>query len=222
MYKVFIVEDNVDIANSIKNSLERWNFKVELCDNFNDVKNDFLNSKAHIILMDINLPFYNGYHWTSEVRKTSNVPIIFLSSSNEKLNIVMAMEMGADDFISKPFEMEILVAKIKALLRRSYDYENSIDIIEYKGLILNLKSMNIIYEEEKNSLSKNEFKILEALLLGKGDIISRESLMNHLWNTDIFIDDNTLSVNISRLRKSLSKIGLDDFIKTKTGVGYYV
>lgn len=222
MYKVFIVEDNIDIAEGIKNSLKRWDFSVDLCEDFNDVTNSFLKSKAEIVLMDVDLPFFNGYHWTNEIRKFSNVPIIFLSSSNENLNIIMAMEMGADDFISKPFDMEILVAKIKALLRRSYDYDSSLDILRYEGLLLNLKTMTISYENKEASLSKNEFKILEALLLRKKEVVSREDLMNYLWKTDVFIDDNTLSVNISRLRKSLSKIGLDDFIKTKVGVGYYV
>lgn len=222
MYKVFIVEDNIDIAEGIKNSLKRWDFSVYLCEDFNDVTNSFLKSKAEIVLMDVDLPFFNGYHWTNEIRKFSNVPIIFLSSSNENLNIIMAMEMGADDFISKPFDMEILVAKIKALLRRSYDYDSSLDILRYEGLLLNLKTMTISYENKEASLSKNEFKILEALLLRKKEVVSREDLMNYLWKTDVFIDDNTLSVNISRLRKSLSKIGLDDFIKTKVGVGYYV
>ena len=220
--KVLIVEDDNEIANLIFKFLKNWGFEPYLIKNFEDVTSEFVNINPNIVLMDITLPFFNGYYWTRDIRKLSEVPIIFLSSASENLNVNMAIEMGADDFIAKPFDMEVLVAKIKALLRRSYDYSINLDILEYKGLILNLKNFSISNGEISLELTKNEFRILELLLMRKGELVSRSEIMEYLWKTDNFIDDNTLSVNVSRLRKTLKSMGYDEFIKTKVGVGYYV
>ena len=222
MFKIFVVDDSQIISEKLKNELEKWGFEVALVCDFEKVFDVFKSEKPDLIVMDIGLPFYDGYFWTRKIRDISNVPIIFLSSKEDTMNKIMAMEMGADDFVSKPFEMDLLLAKIKALLRRAYDYKDNLSRLEIRGLILDLKSMSISLGEKSLELSKNEFKILETLMVNKGNVVSRDKLMTSLWSTDIYIDDNTLTVNISRLRKSLSGLGVDDFIKTKQGYGYYV
>lgn len=222
MFKIFVVDDSQIISEKLKNELEKWGFEVILADNFERVFDTFKGEKPDLVVMDIGLPFYDGYFWTRKIRDISNVPIIFLSSKEDTMNKIMAMEMGADDFVSKPFEIDLLLAKIKAILRRAYDYKENLSRLEIRGLILDLKSMDISYGEKSLDLSKNEFKILETLMVNKGNVVSREKLMTSLWSTDIYIDDNTLTVNISRLRKSLAGLGVGDFIKTKQGYGYYV
>lgn len=222
MNKILIVEDDKIIANSIKNNLTAWGFEVCIVKDYKNVMEEFKEFSPNLVLLDITLPFFNGYHWCKEIRKLSNVPIIFLSSLSENLNIVMAMDLGADDYITKPFDMEILLAKIKALLRRSYDFVQEINFIHHKGLELNLSEMKLEYEGKWELLTKNEFKILELLLKNKGNIITREKLMKRLWMSDEYIDDNTLTVNIARLRSKLKNLGVEDLIKTKVGVGYYV
>ena len=172
--------------------------------------------------MDISLPYFDGYYWCNKIRQLSNVPIIFISSISDNINIVMAMNMGADDFIVKPFDNSILVAKILALLRRSYDYSVGLQKLEYEGLTINIDSNTVYYKDKIIELSKNEFRILLILIQNKGKVVSREKLMNQLWKTDIFIDENTLTVNVNRLRKKLSNQGIGDLIKTKFGVGYIV
>ena len=222
MFKIFVVDDSKIIAEKLKNELEKWGFEVILAEDFEKVFEIFKDEKPDLVVMDIALPFYDGYFWTRKIRDISNVPIIFLSSKEDTMNKIMAMEMGADDFVSKPFEMNLLLAKIKALLRRTYDYKENLSRLETRGLILDLKSMQVSFDEKILDLSKNEFKILETLMVNKGSVVSRDKLMTSLWSTDIYIDDNTLTVNISRLRRSLEKIGACDFIKTKQGLGYYV
>lgn len=222
MFKIFVVDDSQIISEKLKNELEKWGFEVILAEDFERVFDTFKGEKPDLVVMDIGLPFYDGYFWTRKIRDISNVPIIFLSSKEDTMNKIMAMEMGADDFVSKPFEIDLLLAKIKAILRRAYDYKENLSRLEIRGLILDLKSMAISYGEKSLDLSKNEFKILETLMVNKGNVVSREKLMTSLWSTDIYIDDNTLTVNISRLRKSLAGLGIGDFIKTKQGYGYYV
>ena len=222
MFKIFVVDDSQIISEKLKTKLEKWGFGIILAEDFERVFDIFKGEKPDLVVMDISLPFYDGYFWTRKIRDISNVPIIFLSSKEDTMNKIMAMEMGADDFVSKPFEMDLLLAKIKALLRRTYDYKESLSRLEIKGLILDLKSMTLIFGEKSLDLSKNEFKILETLMVNKGNVVSRDRLMTSLWSTDIYIDDNTLTVNISRLRKSLASLGVGDFIKTKQGYGYYV
>lgn len=222
MFKIFVVDDSKIISEKLKQWLEKWGFEAILVDNFEKVIDIFKCENPDLVVMDIALPYYDGYFWTRKIRDLSNVPIIFLSSKEDTMNKIMAMEMGADDFVSKPFEMNLLLAKIKALLRRTYDYKDNLDRLEHRGLVLDLKSMTVVFSNKSIDLSKNEFKILETLMVNKGKVVSREKLMTSLWSTDIYIDDNTLTVNISRLRKSLAGLGVDNFIKTKQGMGYYV
>lgn len=222
MFKILIVDDSQIIASSLKKDFEKWGFEVILVEDFERVFDLFKQENPSLVVMDIGLPYFDGYHWTRKIRDISNVPIIFLSSKEDTMNKIMAMEMGADDFVTKPFEPELLTAKVKALLRRTYDYKQGSDKLEKDGLILDLKSMQASFAGKSIDLSKNEFKILETLMVNSGKVISRDKLMTALWSTDIFIDDNTLTVNISRLRKSLEGIGVKDFIKTKVGKGYYV
>lgn len=220
MYKIFIVEDDIGIAAGIKNLAAKWELEAVLCDDFRAVTEEFSACAPHIVLMDISLPFMNGYHWCSEIRRISNVPIIFISSASDNMNIVMAMNMGADDFIAKPFDSAVLIAKIQALLRRSYDFAASSPTLSLKGAFLSTGDSTLIYGDNKLELTKNEYRILSCLMENKGKIVSRERLMEKLWETDAFVDDNTLTVNINRLRRKLESIGLDNFITTKVGLGY--
>lgn len=222
MFKIFVVDDSKIISQKLKEELEKWGFEIILVDDFEKVIDIFKKENPDLVVMDIGLPYYDGYFWTRKIRDLSNVPIIFLSSKEDTMNKIMAMEMGADDFVSKPFDLDLLIAKIKALLRRTYDYKDNLDRLELGGLVLDLKSMTVSFCEKSIDLSKNEFKILETLMVNKGNVVSRDKLMTSLWSTDIYIDDNTLTVNISRLRKSLAGLGVDDLIKTKQGCGYYV
>ena len=222
MFKIFVVDDSKIISEKLKEELEKWGFEIILVNDFEKVIDIFKKENPNLVVMDIALPYYDGYFWTRKIRDLSNVPIIFLSSKEDTMNKIMAMEMGADDFVSKPFDLDLLIAKIKALLRRTYDYKDNLDRLELGGLVLDLKSMTVSFCEKSIDLSKNEFKILETLMVNKGNVVSRDKLMTSLWSTDIYIDDNTLTVNISRLRKSLAGLGVDDFIKTKQGLGYYV
>lgn len=222
MFKIFVVDDSKIISEKLKNEFEKWAYEVALVDDFENVFEIFKKENPSLVIMDISLPFFDGYYWTRKIRNISNVPIIFLSSKEETMNKIMAMEMGADDFVTKPFDLDLLTAKVKALLRRTYAYKKSLDKLEKDGVILDLRSMTIFFEDKSLDLSKNEFKILETLMVNSGKVVSREKLMTALWSTDIFIDDNTLTVNISRLRKSLESLGVKDFIKTKVGAGYYV
>lgn len=222
MQKIMIVEDDEIIASSIKKHLEKWNYDVFVVNDFENVLEDFRNYEPLLILLDISLPYYNGYYWCQEIRKESEVPIIFISSTSENMNIVMAMNMGADDFIAKPFDQSVLMAKIQAMLRRTYDFASSVPILEHRGAVLNTGDNTLTYNDEKISLTKNEYRILLALMENKGKIVSREKLMEKLWETDSFVDENTLTVNVNRLRKKLDSSELKDFITTKFGVGYMI
>lgn len=220
MYKILIVEDDLNIAKLIKEHLESWQFDVIVVENFAKIMEIFDQSNADLVLMDIGLPFYNGYHWCTEIRKTSTVPIVFISSADDNLNIVMAMNMGADDFVAKPFDLSVLVAKIQALLRRTYAFHSSAHLLTYKSMNLNVSEAVLTNHQDRIELSKNELKILQTLMEQPSKIISRNDLMNRLWESDSFIDDNTLTVNINRLRKKIESIGLEGVIKTKKGLGY--
>ncbi len=222
MYKVLIVEDDAKIAELIKENAEKWEMECRISENFRDVISDFSDFKPHIVLLDIGLPVYSGYHWCKEIRKLSNVPIIFISSASDNMNIVMAMNMGADDFIAKPFDGSVLIAKMQALLRRVYDLAASVPVLHHRGAFLNTGDDTLMYNGENIPLSKNEYRILLCLMENKGKIVSREKLMERLWKTQQFIDENTLTVNINRLRKKLDSVGLSDFIITKIGQGYLV
>lgn len=222
MYRIFIVEDDTGITDGIIAQLENWGFHAAAVHDFRNVVTEILAYNPQLVLLDISLPFYNGYHWCTQIRKNSNIPIIFISSANESMNIVMAMNMRADDFIAKPFDINVLVSKIQALLRRSYELSSTSPLLEHHGAILNTGEATVSYQDTLISLSKNEYRILLILWQNKGTVVSREKLMDALWKTDEFIDENTLTVNINRLRKKLEQNGLSNFIKTKFGVGYII
>ena len=222
MYRILIVEDDRGIAESIREQANMWGFTAKCAAKFSNIMEEFAAFDPQLVLLDISLPFYNGYHWCAEIRKVSKVPVIFISSASDNMNIVMAMNMGADDFSAKPFDLNVLIAKIQALLRRTYDFGNTVPVLEHRGAILNTGDNTLTYREEKISLTKNEYRILLALMENKGKVVSRERLMERLWETDCFVDDNTLTVNINRLRKKLDGAGLEDFIVTKFGRGYLV
>jgi DNA-binding response OmpR family regulator len=222
MYKILIVEDDLVIAESIQKHINSWGYEAKLVEDFQNVMNEFLTFNPQLVLLDISLMFFNGYHWCSEIRKVSKVPIIFISSASDNLNIVMAMNMGGDDFISKPFDLDILTAKVQAILRRTYDFNLQANLIEHKGAVLNTSDATLIYKNEKIDLTKNEYKILQTLMENKGKIISRDILMTKLWENESFVDENTLTVNITRLRKKLERSDLVNYIITKKGLGYLV
>ena len=222
MYRILIVEDDESIARSVKTHLESWNYEVCCAEDFSNVAGTFAAFDPQIVLMDVKLPFFNGYHWCSEIRRVSKVPIIFISSASDNMNIVMAVNMGADDFIAKPFDQSVLMAKIQAMLRRTYDFAAAVPVLEHRGALLNTGDQSLTFQEEQISLTKNEYRILLTLMENKGNVVSREKLMERLWETDSFIDENTLTVNVNRLRKKLDGAGLRDFIATKFGVGYLI
>ena len=220
MYKIFLVEDDETIAKMVKNHLEKWDYEVRIAQKFDRIMAEFADYEPQLVLMDIGLPFYNGYHWCTQIRKVSNVPVVFLSSAADNMNIVMAVTMGADDFIAKPFDMQVLTVKIQAILRRSYDFAGNSSVLEHKGAMLNISEAELSYEGESLELTKNELKILQTLYENKASIVTRDTLMTKLWESDTYVDENTLSVNVNRLRKKLASIGLSDFIITKKGIGY--
>ena len=221
-YRILIVEDEKSIAEVICSRMAQWGLKAEAVTDFRHVMEAFDRIKPHLVLMDISLPFMNGYHWCTEIRKASSVPVIFISSAADNMNIIMAVNMGADDFIAKPFDTDVLIAKVQALLRRSYDFAGSAPVLEHRGAVLNTGDNSLTCRGQKIDLSKNEYRILLTLIQNKGRIVSREKLMEALWQTDAFVDENTLTVNVGRLRKKLDAAGLTDFIATKFGVGYSV
>ena len=222
MNKVFIVEDDAVIARAVAAHLTTWQMQVQCAGNFEKITEEVEDFQPDIIIMDIKLPYYNGFYWCAEIRKTSKVPIVFLSSAADNMNIVMAMNMGGDDFIAKPFDLEVLTAKVQAMLRRTYDFTGQSAVLEHKGAMLNLTKAALFYEQEKIELTKNEFKILQVLMENKQKVVSRDTLMVKLWESDSFVDENTLSVNVNRLRKKLESVGLCDFIVTRKGIGYQI
>lgn len=222
MYRILLVEDDYALSDAVKQQLESWGNEVITVEDFRDVLKTFNECKPHIVLMDIMLPFYNGYHWCNEIRKVSSVPVIFISSASDNMNIVMAINMGGDDFIAKPFDPMVLNAKLQAMLRRTYEIGEAAPILEFHGAILNLNDGNVHFNDMTIELTKNEFRILQTLLENKGKIVSRDTLMTRLWQNDCYVEENTLTVNVARLRKKLEDNGLPDVIKTKTGCGYIV
>lgn len=222
MYRILVVEDDEVIARTVKSHLEGWNFEVLYIENFSNIMQEFAAFAPHLVLMDIKLPFFNGYHWCSEIRKVSKVPVIFVSSASDNMNIVMAVNMGGDDFIAKPFDLDVLTAKIQAMIRRTYDFTGQSSIIEHNGMILNLSEATLLYQNEKLELTRNELRILQLLMENKDKVVSRDTIMVKLWEDDNYVDENTLSVNMNRLRKKLETVGLKDIILTKKGIGYRI
>ena len=222
MYKIMIVEDDGNMANAMRTQLTAWGYEVYCVQNFRMVTEEFLTEEPQLVLLDIMLPFFNGYHWCSEIRKHSNVPILFISSASDNMNIIMAMNLGGDDFIAKPFDLNVLSAKVQAILRRTYDLAGTIPVLEHRGAILNLNDMTLHYEGQILNLTRNEFRILQTLLEQKGKVVSRNTLMTRLWEIDSYVEENTLTVNINRLRKKLDELGLKEYITTKVGCGYMI
>lgn len=222
MYKILIIEDDKTIANTLKEHLFKWVYEVECINDFKNITEQVIEASPHLILLDIMLPFFNGFYWCSEIRKVTNTPVIFISSASDNMNIVMAMNMGGDDFIAKPFDLDVLTAKIQALIRRTYSFQGQMNVIEHNGAILNLNDTTLTYEDNKVELTKNEYKILQLVMENVGKVVSRDKIMERLWESESFIDDNTLTVNVTRLRKKLEDVGLNDFIKTRKGIGYLV
>lgn len=222
MYKIMVVEDDEIIAGAIASHLQSWDYEAESIKDFTDIMPFFIQFAPQLVLMDVKLPFHNGFHWCKEIRKVSKVPIIFISSAADNMNIVMAVNMGADDFIAKPFDLNVLTVKIQAMLRRTYDFTGQSSLIEHNGVMLNLLEATVTFGEEKVELTKNELKILQVLMEQKNRVVPREELMEKLWENDSYVDENTLSINMNRLRKKLEEIGLTEFIITKKGIGYRV
>ncbi len=222
MYRILIVEDDEMIAGSLKRHLESWDYEVVCAGDFSNIMAEYASASPQLVLMDIKLPFFNGYHWCSEIRKVSKVPIIFLSSAADNMNIVMAMNMGGDDFIAKPFDLDVLTVKIQAMLRRSYDFVSQSTVLEHMGAMLNLTEATLTYGGEKLELTRNELRILQVLMENKEKVVARDTLMTRLWESDSYVDENTLSVNVNRLRRKLEGVGLVDFIQTKKSIGYRI
>ncbi|MBY5004698.1 response regulator transcription factor [Streptococcus suis] len=220
MQKILVIEDDKTISQLVAKNLTNWGYQVQEVQDFQMVLEQMEEFQPHLILLDIGLPFFNGYYWCQEIRKTSRVPIMFLSSHDQPMDIVMAINMGADDYVTKPFEMTVLLAKIQGLLRRTYDFVGEQSLLWFEEVSLDLKTMQVSYKQDVEELTRNEFQILRVLFEHGKEVVSREELMRELWNSDIFVDDNTLSVNIARLRKKLAELGLPNLIMTKKGVGY--
>lgn len=222
MYRIFIVEDDETIAGLLKRHLESWGYEVDCAEDFGHVLSEFVKKDPQMVLLDLKLPFYNGFHWCEEIRRISQVPILFLSSASDNMNMVMAMSRGADDFVAKPFDLDVLVAKVQALLRRSYAFGKAAGILERGGAVLNIAGSSLSFGGKVEELTRNELRILQILMEHGGKVVSRDAIMTKLWENDSFVDDNTLTVNVTRLRKKLEGMGLEGFIVTKKGMGYMV
>ncbi|MBU3573073.1 response regulator transcription factor [Priestia aryabhattai] len=221
--KILIVEDDSKIYELVKGKFEQWSFEVAGVEDFQKVMEVFVAESPELVILDVNLPVYDGFYWCQQIRTVSKTPIVFLSSREHPMDIVMAMNVGADDYIQKPFNLDVLVAKVQALLRRTYSYGDTIsDVIEWNGAVLDLKKGSLHYNDQEVHLTKNEFFILRLLLEERGKIVSREELMRRLWEDEKFVSDNTLSVNITRIRTKMEEIGFNDQIVTKKGQGYLV
>jgi len=222
MTKIYLVEDDEVIAGAIRRHIEAWGCEVKTAEDFSNILGEFAAFQPQLVLLDISLPFFNGYHWCREIRRVSKVPIIFLSSASDNMNIVMAMNMGGDDFIAKPFDLDVLTAKLQAMLRRAYDFGGQTGLMEHRGAVLNTGDATLTFQGRRVELTRNEYRILQVLMENKGRTVSRDILMRKLWESDSFVDENTLTVNVTRLRKKLEGAGLTDFIRTKKGMGYLV
>ena len=220
--KILIVEDDPAIAGVVRSQVDAWGYEGAVVEDFQNVLEQFLQWKPQMVLLDISLPFYDGYYWCRKIREVSQVPVIFISSAADNMNVVMAVNMGADDFIAKPFDLQVLMAKIQAVMRRAYDFGNQIHWLEHKGAVLNTEDTSLHYRGERLELTKNDYRILQSLMENKGKVVSRDVLMTRLWETDSYIDENTLTVNVARLRRKLSSLGLSGFIQTKKGMGYII
>ncbi len=222
MYRIFIVEDDMTIAGALAKHLKRWGYETDYVRDFKNVVERFIEFGPQLVILDIMLPLFNGFHWCQEIRKISKVPIIFLSSASDNMNIVMAMNMGGDDFIEKPFDLNVVTAKVQAVLRRAYAFQGAVEVVECRGIVLKLNDATVNIKGQEKELTKNEFRILRLLMEKAGRIVPREEIIENLWESDEFIDDNTLTVNVTRLRRKLESMGASDVIRTKKGIGYMI
>lgn len=223
MYRIMMIEDDEKIRRIVADTLKKWQYDVVEVTQFDQVLREFEQTAPHLVLLDINLPVYDGYYWCQQIRSVSKVPIIFLSSRNQNMDIIMAINMGGDDFIQKPFDLDILLAKISALIRRKYTYQEDENIrFIHQGLKLNVTNSTIEYNEQITELSRNEFILLQLMMRNIGKIVAREDLMQALWNEEQFVDDNTLTVNVNRMRRKIAALGLEEFIVTRKGMGYLI
>lgn len=222
MYRIFIVEDDMTIAGTLAKHLKRWGYETDYVRDFKNVVERFIEFGPQLVILDIMLPLFNGFHWCQEIRKISKVPIIFLSSASDNMNIVMAMNMGGDDFIEKPFDLNVVTAKVQAVLRRAYAFQGAVEVVECRGIVLKLNDATVNIKGQEKELTKNEFRILRLLMEKAGRIVPREEIIENLWESDEFIDDNTLTVNVTRLRRKLESMGASDVIRTKKGIGYMI
>lgn len=223
MYRIFIVEDDGALAEAMARQIESWGHSVRCARDFQNVMGEFADFDPHLVLLDIALPFFNGYHWCERIRAVSAVPVVFISSASDNMNIVMAMTMGGDDFLPKPVDLDVMTAKLQAVLRRAYDLGGGkTPVLEHRGAVLNLNDASLSYEGRRVELTKNEFRILQTLMENKGKVVSRDALMTRLWQMDSYVEENTLTVNVTRLRRKLEEAGLQDFIATRVGAGYIV
>ena len=220
MYHILIVEDDNTITNVLKRTLEKWNYQVAAVTDFSRVLEQFEQTAPDLVLLDISLSFFDGYYWCGQIRRLSQVPIIFISSASDDMNLVMAVNLGADDFLAKPFKLEVVLAKIQALLRRTYTFNEQKTVLRAGAAVLNIGDGSLASGSGKLDLTKNELRIMKCLMEQKGRVVSRDSIIRYLWESEHFIDDNTLTVNMTRLRKKLESIGLKGLIETKKGLGY--
>ena len=221
MYKILIIEDDKTISSIMEEHLRKWGYETNAIPDFGDVISSYTSFDPHLILMDINLPYYDGFYWCAKIRDLSNVPIMFLSSRDSDGDKIRAITQGGDDYIEKPFSMDLLTAKISAVLRRAYSSaDQTLNILQYRDLILNMERLQVFCKELEVELTKNECKILSLLVRTQGNLVTRSRLMQTLWDDESFVDDNTLTVNVNRLRRKLEEIGLDGYIKTIKGEGY--
>lgn len=222
MYRIMIVEDDEAIMQVLERQLGKWGYEIAPVQDFAKVLEQFEEDKPDLVLLDLSLPFFDGYYWCGEIRKISRTPIIVVTSAGDDMNLVMAVNMGADDFIAKPFSLEVVTAKIQAVLRRTYAFDTDKNVLRAGAVMLDLYEAAVSYREEELKLSGNEFRILELLMRHRGQVVSREEIMKALWQSEAFIDDNTLTVNMTRLRRKLEGIGLENWIKTRKGLGYCI
>lgn len=221
-YRIFLVEDDEMLREEIINLLIKWGFEIKGAEEFHNILDECIKFHPHVVLMDVNIPSFDGFYWCKKIREISSVPIIYISSRDSSMDIIMGMNNGGDDYIQKPFDNTVLVAKIQAIIRRTYEYAHKSQFVECNGVILNLDDTSITYKDKSYELTKNEFKILKLLIENRGKVVSRQALMRSLWDDEVYVNENTLTVNVNRVRTKLEELGLKDFITTKKGMGYII
>ncbi len=222
-YRIYVVEDDGMLAEEICRLLMKWEYEVRIAEMFDNILDEFLTVQPHVVLMDVNIPRYDGFYWCKKIRDVSNVPIIYISSRDSSMDVIMGMNNGGDEYLTKPFDNAVLVAKLQAVIRRTYKY-NLLEshVLRYRGLTVQLDEATAVYDNKKCELTKNELKILRLFMENQGKIVTREALMRSLWDDEIYVNENTLTVNVNRVRLKLEELGLQSFIMTKKGMGYMI